>query len=71
MTEAAIQFGITWDIKLDLYSIFIKSGMWSYSGIRLVIDYYQFIGSNPIMSGGMLRLGISLIDFTRPLIREM
>jgi hypothetical protein len=71
MTEAAIQFGITWDIKLDLYSIFIKSGMWSYSGVRLGIDYYQFIGSNPIMSGGMLRFVISLIDFTRPLIRDM
>ncbi len=71
MKEAVIQFGIILDIKLDLYSIFIKSSMRSYSGVRLGIDYYQFIGSNPIMSGGMLRFGISLIDFTRPLIREM
>ena len=71
MTSSALQLGLNCDIKIDIYSIFTQRNIQSYSGIRLGFDYYRFLGNNPIMSGGMFRFRVSIVDFVRPFIRDI
>jgi hypothetical protein len=71
MTQAAIQYGVTCDIKLGIDNIFFKENIHRYSGISVGLDYYQFLGNNPIMSNGMLRFRISWIGFGRSILRDL
>jgi hypothetical protein len=64
MTQGVMQYGLSCDIK------FASSGH-TYSGGRVTLDYLQFLGNNPIMSGGMLRLNVSWVGFGRSILRDM
>ncbi len=71
ITQEAIQYGVTCDIKLSINKYYFKENHYSYTGVRIGLDYYQFLGHNPIMSGGMLRFRISWIAFGRFIFRDM
>ncbi|MBI5474425.1 MAG: hypothetical protein HY961_18970 [Ignavibacteriae bacterium] len=71
MTQGAMQYGVACDLKLSVNDSFSGENTHSYSGVRLGLDYFQFLGSNPIMSGGMLRFQISWSAFGRSILRDM
>jgi len=71
MTQGAILYGMSCDIKLALIDSFFRENSHSYSGVRVNLDYFQFLGNNPIMSGGMLRFNIAWIGFGRSILRDI
>ena len=71
MTQAIVQYGITCDLKLGGSYFTFEPSTYSYSGISFSLNYNQFLGSNPVMTGGMLQLRITYTLFTREIVREM
>jgi hypothetical protein len=71
MTQTVLQYGATCDIKLSVSDSYYKENIHSYTGIRIGLDYFQFLGNNPIMSGGMLRFRILWISFGRSIVRDL
>jgi hypothetical protein len=71
LTQTAIQYGITCDLKLNRNNSFYKENHHSYSGVSVGLDYFKYFENNPVMSGGMLRFRISWIGFGRAIRRDM
>jgi len=71
MTQGVLQYGVTCDIKLGTSETYYRENAFSYSGVRFNLDYFQFLGNNPIMSGGMLRFRVSWIGFGRSILRDL
>jgi hypothetical protein len=71
MSQAVFQSGITCDLKLSVNDYYYSENIHSYSGIRFDLDYFHFLGNDPILSGGMLRFRISWISFGRSIVRDL
>jgi hypothetical protein len=71
MTQTVLQYGMACDLKLSVGNALRAENTYSYNGIRFEFDYFNFLGSDPILSGGALRLRVSWIFFGRPIVREM
>ena len=71
MTEAVLKYGITCDFKFSRSESNYQKNIYSYTGLRIGLDYFQFLGNNPVMSGGMLRFRILWVGFARSIFRDI
>jgi len=64
MHEVALKYGVSFDLKLGT-----GESYHTYNGLRFNLDYYNYLGDNTIMSGGMVGFSISWVGFARSIIR--
>ena len=71
MTQGTMQYGLTCDMKFETSDAYYRENSYSYTGVRVSLEYFQFLGNNPILSGGMLRFNLAWIGFGRSILRDL